>query len=117
MNERFDVGSAVRTMRRWSARNQRSARRTLPLILLLTITTATRAGDVAAFRQVATIPLTDITGRIDHMTLDPAGGRLFVAALGNNTVEVIDLATHKVTHHLGGMKEPQGVAFIPETKT
>src|SRR5713101_6899723 len=42
--------------------------------------------------QVETIPLDGVEGRIDHFGLDAKGKRLFVAALGNDTVEVVDLA-------------------------
>ena len=38
-----------------------------------------------------TIALPDVRGRIDHLDIDLDGGRLFVAALGNNTVDVVDL--------------------------
>src|SRR4030095_16801560 len=36
-----------------------------------------------------TIALPGVSGRIDHLDVDLPGQRLFVAALGNNTVEVI----------------------------
>ncbi len=65
-------------------------------------------------RLVQTIPLDGVEGRIDHMSMDVAGQRLFVAALGNNTVEVVDLKQGKVVHSLSGFSEPQGVCFIPE---
>src|SRR5258707_8302656 len=61
-----------------------------------------------------TIPLNGVEGRIDHMSMDIAGQRLFVAALGNNTVEVVDLKQGKVVRSLSGFSEPQGVCFIPE---
>src|SRR5258708_30600850 len=48
------------------------------------------------------------------MSMDVAGKRLFVAALGNNTVEVVDLKQGKVIRSLSGFSEPQGVCFIPE---
>ncbi len=41
----------------------------------------------------ATIPMSDVKGRIDHLSIDVKGQRLFVAALGNNSLEVIDLRT------------------------
>lgn len=63
-----------------------------------------------------TIPMPGVKGRIDHLALDEAGQRLFVAALGNNTVEVIDLANGKVAQSLRGFAEPQGVLFVPETQ-
>src|SRR4051794_22651965 len=63
---------------------------------------------------VETISLPGVEGRIDHMALDTAGERLFVAALGNNTVEVVGLAAHKVVHSIRGLREPQGVAFLKD---
>jgi len=63
---------------------------------------------------VQTIPLPGVSGRIDHMSLDVAGRRLFLAALGNNTVEVVDLKQGKVIRPLSGFSEPQGVCFVPE---
>lgn len=64
-----------------------------------------------ALKLVQTIPLPGVEGRIDHMAADTRGQRLFVAALGNNTLEVIDLRAGARTHSIRGLKEPQGVAF------
>lgn len=64
-------------------------------------------------RQVQTIPLPDVSGRIDHMAADTKGQRLFVAALGNNTVEVLDLAAGKRVQTIRGFQEPQGIAYVP----
>lgn len=61
-----------------------------------------------------TIPLDQVAGRIDHMAVDVAGQRLFVSALGNDTVEVVDLAKGKRVQSLGGFAEPQGVVYVPE---
>lgn len=62
---------------------------------------------------VKTIPLPDVAGRIDHFTLDARGQRLFMAALGNDTVEVLDLAADRRIKTIGGCSTPQGVAFAP----
>ena len=43
------------------------------------------------------IALPGVAGRIDHLAYDPHGRRLFVAELGNGTVEAIDLASGRVT--------------------
>ena len=59
------------------------------------------------------IPL-NVQGRIDHFTADVKGQRLFMAALGNNTVEVIDLAAGKVTRGIKGFHEPQGLFYFPD---
>ncbi len=60
-----------------------------------------------------TIPLPDVQGRIDHMFVDAKGERLFVAALGNNTVEVIDVKQGKRVHTISGFEEPQGILYLP----
>jgi len=85
------------------------------LALIALVGRATAADE--SLRPIATIPLDRVEGRFDHFAIDRAGKRIFVAALGNNSVEVIDLATNKVVHHLTGMNEPQGVAFVSDTKT
>ena len=46
---------------------------------------------------VQTIRLDGVEGRIDHFGLDAKGKRLFVSALGNDTVKVVDLVAGKVT--------------------
>ena len=61
----------------------------------------------------ATIPMPGVEGRIDHLALDAAGRRLFVAALGNGTLEVIDLARGRREKSLHGFGAPQGLALAP----
>ena len=51
-----------------------------------------RGGRDAGVREVGSVPLPGVEGRFDHFAVDLKGKRLFVAALGNDTVEVIDLA-------------------------
>jgi DNA-binding beta-propeller fold protein YncE len=63
------------------------------------------------------IPLGDVRGRIDHMAADINRHRLFVAELGNNTVGIVDVAQAKVLQVLRGLKEPQGVGYLPSTDT
>ena len=65
--------------------------------------------------RVGTIPLEGVAGRIDHLGFDAKGKRLFVAALGNNTVEVVDLVAGKVTTHISNLRTPQGISFAPES--
>jgi integrase len=73
-----------------------------------------------AFAQTAqplqlekTIELPDVQGRIDHMSIDVKGERLFVSALGNNTVEVIDVKAGKPVNRIHGLQQPQGVLYVP----
>jgi DNA-binding beta-propeller fold protein YncE len=65
--------------------------------------------------QVRTIPLDGVEGRIDHFGLDAKGKRLFVAALGNDSVEVVDLTAGKVTQHIRNLSTLQGIGFVPES--
>jgi len=60
-----------------------------------------------------TIPLPDVSGRIDHMAVDLRRSRLFVAELGNGSVDAIDLVSGKAVHRITGLKEPQGVGYDP----
>lgn len=59
------------------------------------------------------IPLSGVEGRIDHLSADVQGQRLFVSALGNGTVEVIDLRAGRRLREIKRLEEPQGVLFDP----
>src|SRR3954451_1345205 len=59
------------------------------------------------------IELPGVEGRFDHFAFDGATGRLFVAALGNNSVEIVDARTSKRVTSVRGVGEPQGLAFVP----
>ena len=63
---------------------------------------------------IACVPLKGVEGRLDHLAVDVASSRLFVAALENHSVEVIDLAKRRRIHRLTGINEPQGLLFLPE---
>ncbi len=66
-------------------------------------------------RLMQTIHLPDVAGRIDHMAVDVKGERLFIAALGNNSLEVVDLRSGKRVQQVHGLKEPQGVLYMSES--
>jgi YVTN family beta-propeller protein len=63
------------------------------------------------------IPLGDVRGRIDHMAMDLPRQRLFVAALGNDTVAIVDIKGRQVIHTIGGLSEPQGLGYMPSMET
>ena len=62
----------------------------------------------------ATIPLPGVEGRIDHFAFDALGERLFVCAIGNNSVEIIDARKGERIRSITGLGSPQGVAYVPE---
>jgi hypothetical protein len=59
-----------------------------------------------------TISLSDVKGKFDHFAIDEPGHRLFAAATGNHSVEVIDLETGKTVQSLTGLGKPHGLAWI-----
>ncbi len=65
---------------------------------------------------VRTIDLPRVEGRIDHLASDAVSQRLYVAALGNNTVEVLDTLAGSHLKSLPGLHEPQGIAAAIDAK-
>jgi len=47
------------------------------------------------------------------MAVDLRRHRLFVAELGNDSVDAIDLGSGTLLHRFTGLKSPQGVAYVP----
>src|SRR5438034_9074904 len=73
-----------------------------------------QAADKSSLTLVKTIALPGVKGRFDHFAIDAKGHRLFVAALGNNTLEVLDIAGGKHLKSLTGLHKPQGVLYLAE---
>jgi DNA-binding beta-propeller fold protein YncE len=61
----------------------------------------------------ATIALPNVKGRIDHLAVDLARERLFIAELGNGSVDAIDLRSRQTIQRITGLEEPQGIAYAP----
>src|SRR5258708_33731279 len=57
------------------------------------------------------IPLPNVNGGIDHLSVDVKGQRLFVAAVDTHTLEVIDLQSGQRVHTITDLAEPQGVFY------
>jgi len=62
-----------------------------------------------------TVTLPGVTGKFDHFAIDTANHKLFVAATGNHSVEVLDLSSGKVSQSITGFGKPHGLAWIPDT--
>lgn len=71
----------------------------------------------AALTVEARISLGDIKGRLDHLAVDVARHRLYVAELGNDSLGVVDLETGKTTRTITGLREPQGIGYVSTTDT
>jgi hypothetical protein len=90
-----------------------------PLLMLLTGSCSASAQGFdprdphSPLQLIRAITLADVHGRIDHMALDPRTNHLFVAELGNGSVDDVDLASGTVAGRISGLHEPQGVAWLP----
>jgi DNA-binding beta-propeller fold protein YncE len=79
------------------------------------LTVSAIGATLAPLRLAQSIPLSGVEGRIDHFAVDVAGERLFICALGNNSVEVIDLQKARRSFSMTGLGAPQGIAYVPES--
>lgn len=96
--------------------------RAFPLSLLVALFCCVNIGQTSAGQQPPlklerVIPLPGVEGRIDHLAADAVNNRVFVAALGNGTVEVVDLVRGERTGEIKGLKEPQGLLYLPQYST
>ncbi len=62
------------------------------------------------------ISLPEVKGRIDHMDINLREQVVYVAALGNNTLEAVGLRTGNIIHSIKGLDEPQGIGYIPQSQ-
>jgi DNA-binding beta-propeller fold protein YncE len=90
---KFALALALATLSNWSANAQQ------PLTLQQTIS------------------LPGVTGKFDHFALDLEGKRLFAAATGKHSVEVIDLTSGKVQQSITGLGKPHGLAWVASTNS
>jgi DNA-binding beta-propeller fold protein YncE len=86
------------------------------LVATLVVSSSTVAGQESQVLSLEThIPLPNVKGRIDHASVDVKGERLFVAAVDNHTLEVVDLKSGQRVHTITDLAEPQGVFYDAST--
>ena len=86
------------------------------LAALLLLASAVPGQERQVLSLLDRIELPNVNGRIDHFAADLNGRRLFVAALANHTVEVIDVESGKRLQTISDLAEPQGVYFEVSAK-
>src|ERR1700730_2730429 len=69
--------------------------------------------ELAPLQLIQKIPVPGVAGRIDHFTAFPKRRLLIFAALGNNSMEVVNTSEAKVVQSVKGLNEPQGVLYVP----
>jgi hypothetical protein len=73
--------------------------------------TATPPQKTLVLTLVGSIPLANVDGRMDHLSVDLKGQRPFAAAFDNHTLEVIDLKTGKQVKSLP-FDNPQNSYYV-----
>src|SRR4030081_3610709 len=69
--------------------------------------------ELAPLQLIQKIPVPGVAGRIDHFTAFPKRRLLIFAALGNNSMEIVNTFQGKVVQSIKGLDEPQGVVYVP----
>src|SRR6266576_1431477 len=91
---------------------------TLGLLMMRSTKSAVAAPQVASrelapLQLIQKIPVPGVAGRIDHFTAFPKRRLLIFAALGNNSMEIVNTFQAKVVQSVKGLDEPQGVLYVP----
>jgi hypothetical protein len=87
------------------------------MLFSVVLASAMLAAQPAPLVLVQTIELPSVEGRIDHLAVNRDDQRLFVAGLGNNSLEVVDLRRNAHLQSIKGLHEPQGIAVVPTPRT
>lgn len=61
------------------------------------------------------VTVRDIEGTVQHMAADVKGNRLFLAATGNNTIEVFDGQTLQHLSTMSGLSQPEDLVYMQDT--
>jgi DNA-binding beta-propeller fold protein YncE len=85
------------------------------LCMLFLLTGAVHGQEPRFLMPAGRIELPGVEGRIDHLSADVKGKRLFLSALGNSTLEVLDVESGKRVRTIAGLAEPQGAYFDAAT--
>ncbi|OAI40558.1 hypothetical protein AYO40_04715 [Planctomycetaceae bacterium SCGC AG-212-D15] len=84
------------------------------VMVVLAATGFARGAEPKSLKLVQTIELKGGPGRLDHMAIDQKHGRLFVANLSNNSLDIVDLKAGKLAKQIPDQKKLQGIAYAPD---
>jgi len=118
LRKTFFIGSYFNTVTLYKLKSMRLTIKTLAIIFPLLVTapgcSAQTSFGPQTLKLQKEIPLQGVKGRIDHIDVNVKAQIAYVAALGNNSLEVVDLKKGSVLHSIKGLDEPQGVVYIPK---
>jgi YVTN family beta-propeller protein len=84
------------------------------LVILLMAWSSGAAAGPLPLKLVRDVPLPGGPTRFDYQWVDPASGRLYIAHLGADSVDVFDLRAGKVIGVIEGLPSVHGVVAAPE---
>jgi DNA-binding beta-propeller fold protein YncE len=82
----------------------------------VTTTAPTTPAESLPLRKVVDVPLTGGSSRFDYQSLDPAGGRLYIAHLGAGQVIAFDTRRRRIVKTIGNLDGAHGVLAVPALK-
>lgn len=86
------------------------------LLSLVGIGLAAGASASPVLQLVSSTGLPEISGDLDHLAIDTAGQRLFLAAEDNGTLRVIDLKSGKLARTVKGFHTPHSILYLPAVR-
>jgi hypothetical protein len=85
------------------------------LVATLLLPSLSAAQDnVGGFSLAKSIPMPGVQGKFDHSAIDVTRKRLFIAATGNKSVEVLDVDSGKWVNRIPGIEKAQGIYYLPD---
>jgi DNA-binding beta-propeller fold protein YncE len=63
-------------------------------------------------KSIGVVRLLHVEGRLDQMAADVDGHRVFLSALTNNSVQVIDVKRKTVLYAIAGLAQPKGIGYL-----
>jgi DNA-binding beta-propeller fold protein YncE len=83
------------------------------VIILISLLAALSA-HAQSVTLLKTVALPGVKGRFDHFAMDVKGRRVFMAALGNDSLEIVDVGSGQRLESIKGLRKPTGVLYLPE---
>jgi hypothetical protein len=112
VTDRYDPDQVGTAQSREEEKSMKKPLAVCCLAVLSGFAVQTWAQEKQPLRLVQTIPLPAVTGRLDHMGIDLERKRLFVTAVTNNTLEVVDLNSGKAIKPITGLNYTQDALFV-----
>ena len=86
----------------------------MALVIALSCASIAHPQATGPLQLKGTFPLKSVTGRFDHFAFDAAGNRLFTAATGHHSVEVLNVVSGDVIESIPDLGKPHGLTWVAD---